>query len=358
MIPLYIKKEIKKDDLAISKINKSSFKQPRFNPATYYRQLSVSPYYYGLVILRHYISKITDFYFSSIIGAKKVDLFMITNSISSPASPGSDSKPIKIKFGRLNTYLTDSSQFGFEALLSPRLKALYCYLPSMRGENPDNRHLNQFFHCEMEIRGTLADLIPIVENYIRILAETILEMPNLIERMSNAPRKTNLVLKKIINTRCFPQISFDEAIELLKKMSKSEKKFLKVNKYGVQLTGEGEIELLKKLKTKIPVWVCYFYRDVVPFYQKPLPENKEKTLTADLLFPPLINGAFGGEIVGSGQRQDNPKEIYESLRRQKIKSKNYKWYIDLRKSKNYVTTSGFGMGIERFLAWVLGKKKY
>jgi asparaginyl-tRNA synthetase len=59
--------------------------------------------------------------------------------------------------------------------------------------------------------------------------------------------------------------------------------------------------------------------------------------------------------VGSGQRQDNVSEMYKSLKRQKISPKPYKWYIDLRKIPGYKTTSGFGMGIERFIAWFLAK---
>ena len=69
--------------------------------------------------------------------------------------PGSDSEVIPIKFGKYNSFLVDSSQFGFEPLLLNKLDKVYCYLPSMRGENPDKRHLNQFFHCEAEIKGTL-----------------------------------------------------------------------------------------------------------------------------------------------------------------------------------------------------------
>ena len=60
--------------------------------------------------------------------------------------------------------------------------------------------------------------------------------------------------------------------------------------------------------------------------------------------------------MGSGQRQNNPDKIYESLQRQKINSKNYEWYVDIRRSRNYKTTSGFGLGIERFIAWALGKE--
>jgi len=356
MIPKGIKTNIKKDDVKISKIKNSSFIQPKFNPATYCKQLQISRYYYALITLRHYIKAVSDFYFSSILGAKNVDLFMMTNSVSSPIGPGSDSEPIRIKFGKLYTYLVDSSQFGFEPLLSEKMNKVYCYLPSMRGENPDNRHLNQFFHCEMEIIGTLNDLMPMIENYVKILCETVLAMPHIVERISDNPKRTNLVLRSIVNAKKFPVITLDKAIELLTETKGDKKKFVKISKNGRSITTKGEIELLKILRAETPVWLTQFDRDTVPFYQKPLAGNKKKTINADLIFSSLISNSFGGEIVGSGQRQNTPKEMYESLRRQGINSKNYEWYINIRRSNKYKTTSGFGLGVERFISWALAKE--
>lgn len=91
----------------------------------------------------------------------------------------------------------------------------------------------------------------------------------------------------------------------------------------------------------------------MPFYQKPNPENTDQVINADLIFPPLLENSFGGEIVGCGQRQDNEQEMRESLDRQGISSDSYLWYINLRSLANYKTTSGFGIGIERFITWAL-----
>lgn len=350
-----IVENIKRDDLNVSRISKASFAQPRFNPRIYFSQVQKSNYYWALIILRHYIKTISDFYFTA-LGAKNVDLFMMTNSVSSPVGPGSDSKPINIKLGKLHAYLTDSSQFGFEPLLSTKLDKVYCYLPSLRGEDPDNRHLNQFFHCEMEIIGTLNNLMPIIENYIKILCETILLMPNIIDRISGAPNKTTSTLNKILKTKKFSTILFDEAINLLTKERKDSKNLIRISKHGKHITGKGEVELLKILKTETPTWLTHFDRDTVPFYQKPHPKNKNKAINADLIFLPLTNNSFGGEIVGAGQRQNRPREIYESFKRQTISCKEYEWYIQLRRSSFYKTTSGFGLGIERFIAWILAKE--
>ena len=354
MLPNYIKKKLLKDDLKISDKSKASFLMPVYNPSNYYKDIALNNYFYALLLLRHYIKFTSDYYFGINLGAKNIDLFMTTPSVSSPMGPGSDSDPIKIKFGKYKTFLIDSSQFGFEPLLLNNFDKVYCYLPSMRGENPDARHLNQFFHCELEIIGNLEDLIPIVEKYIKFLCETVLLMDSSINKISSNSKKTKEILKKVIKLDSFPEITFDKAVNVLIKNKK--KKYINFTNHGKDISNKGEIVLMKILKIDTPLWIKYFDRDRTPFYQKPCSENKDKTINADLLFPPITKNAFGGEIVGSGQRQDNPKEMYESLKRQNnISTKPYEWYIDLRRFSNYQTTSGFGLGIERFIAWALAK---
>ena len=351
MLPSSIKKILLEDDLKISKMKRNSFEMPDYNPRTYYKDVAVNTYFYALVLLRQYIKFTLDYYFGMELRAKNIDLFMITPSISSPTAPGSDSKPIKIRFGRLKTFLVDSAQFGLEPLLLNNLEKVYCYLPSMRGENYDRRHLNQFFHCEFEMIGTLENLIPIAEECIISLCNTILLMDNIINRISVSPKRTKFFLKKISRLHNFPIITFDEAVDILIKNKK--KDYINFTPYGRSITWKGEIELMNILRLDIPIWIKYLDRDMVPFYQKPYLKNK--TVNTDLLFPPITKGAFGGEILGSGQRQNNPKEMYESLKRQNLLPRPYEWYIDLRRLPKYRTTSGFGLGIERFITWALAK---
>ncbi|MFH1048565.1 MAG: amino acid--tRNA ligase-related protein [Patescibacteria group bacterium] len=350
----FIKKNLLEDDLKISKIAKSHFEMPVYSPLTYYKDITKTKYFFALLVLRHYIKLTSDCYFSHEVGAKNIDLFMMTPSVTSPMGPGSDSELIRIKLGDLETFLVDSSQFGFEPLLSDEVEKVYCYLPSMRGEDPDNRHLNQFYHCEAEITGTLDDLIPTVEGFVKSLCRTVLLMDNTVDRLSADSRRTKDILKKVVDLRSFPEITFDYAVDLL--IKNGMEKYVNFTDHGKDIMSKGEIKLMNILKLDTPIWIKYFDRDRVPFYQKPDPNNKDKTINADLLFPPLKNGAFGGEVVGSGQRQDDSREMYESLKRQNnILPEPYKWYIDLRKQKSYKVTSGFGLGIERFIAWALAK---
>lgn len=348
----YLKK-IQKLDKSYENKDKADFKMPVYDGQTHYIEVAKSPYFQALSIFRHYIKRSSDIFWGEMQEAYNIDLFMITQSVSSPMGPGSDSKAIEIKFGESNAYLVDSSQFGFEPLLMNEIKKVYCYLPSMRDENPNARHLNQFYHCEAEISGSLKDLKPQIEDYIRFLAKTIISMPNILNLLSNDAKVSIKKLNLLLKTEKFQEIEFDDAINLLKKSGSGN--LVNETDFGRDITSEGEIELLKLLKIDCPIWVNHYDRDRVAFYQKPYKKNK--VINADLLFPPVIENSFGGEIVGSGQRQDKVNEIYESLSRQNLDSKPYEWYINLRKLKNYKSTSGFGLGIERFIAWVLCKNK-
>jgi len=319
-----------------------------YNPEKYIDDLVTNRYFWALAILRHCIKLTSDAYWSD-VGAVNIDLFMMTPSSSSPMGPGSDSEVLSIHFGKYLTNLTDSSQFGFEPLMFHLDKA-YCYLPSMRGEDPDARHLNQFFHCEAEIVGTLDELLPFVEGYVQALARTFVALTPIIKLMSIDFSKTEQALQNIINAQSFNKKTFNEVYPCLQENPS----FYSVSDFGRNITNSGEVYIVHKMGNGLPMWLCNYDRDIVPFYQKPNPGNTNSVINADLLFAPIVEGGFGGEIVGSGQRQDNAEEITESLKRQGIDGVPYEWYINLRKQPNYKTTSGFGLGIERFIAWALG----
>lgn len=346
-----LKQQIEKIDAEVMNSTFSSFKLPKYNPKTHYIELTRSGYFYALIALRQNLKMIADHFFVEICGARNVDLFMITPSISSPMGLGSNSEAIAIKFGKFDSYLVDSSQFGFEPLLLNRMDTIYCYLPSIRGEDPDKRHLNQFFNCEAEIKGTVEKLYPLIEDFVKILAEGLTYMPNIVEKLSLNPGVTNTCLKNILHLDAFPEILFDKAVELLVKLGNEG--WVRFNESGRDLTSTGEVKLAEAGGFKTPFWIKNFDRDRVPFYQKPNPNNREKVINADMVFPPLIAGSFSGEIVGSGQRQDDADEMLESLKRQNVNPDPYEWYINLRRQDGYQTTSGFGLGVERFITWIL-----
>jgi len=260
----------------------NKYNVPKYNPDTHYLQVSKSGYFRELTIIRHHIKIASDYYWSEIQKAYNIDLFMLTPSVSSPMGPGNDSEAIKIKFGNLNTYLVDSSQFGFEPIIMNGIDKAYCYLPSMRGENPDKRHLNQFFHCEVEIKGTLEDLRPQIEGYIKHLAQMMLSQKSILKKISINYEVSIQKLEAIINKKNFEQIEFDDAVDLLLKNSFSQ--YVNQTKHGIDISSKGEYELMKILKTNTPVWINNYDRDRVAFYQKPHKYNPTKVINADLIF--------------------------------------------------------------------------
>jgi asparaginyl-tRNA synthetase len=351
MIAITLKNQISKIDLEVKNSKFDSFELPKYDPKTHYVELTRSGYFYAIIALRQNLKMIADHYFVEICDARNVDLFMVTPSISSPMGLGSDSQAIPIKFGNLDSYLVDSSQFGFEPLLLNGMDKIYCYLPSIRGEDPDKRHLNQFFNCEAEIRGDAEKLYPLIEDFVKILAEGLLLMPNILEKLSLNYKETLSCLNDILGLDKFPEITFDEAVDRL--VANGNEGYVRFNESGRDLTSAGELKLAEIAEFKTPFWVKNFDRDRVAFYQKPNSSNSDKVINADMIFPPLIKDSFGGEIVGSGQRQDSAEEMLESLKRQNVNPKPYEWYVDLRRQPNYQTTSGFGLGVERFITWIL-----
>jgi len=325
---------------------------PEYDPLTHYLEVARSPYFRHLIDFRHIIKALCDGYMSETVGAKSIDLFMLTPSVSSPMGPGSDSEAIPIKFGKLTSYLTDSSQFGFEPIIMSGVEKAYCYLPSMRGEDPDKRHLNQFFHCEAEIRGDLEDVMELAENYVKYLSFGVMEMPHLLGKISKNPNLSRQIAQLTAQTKKFKRITFDDACKLLEENGYGE--YVNTTPKGRDISSKGELALMSILRLKVPIWITHFDRNRVPFYQKPDPKDSTKVLNADLLFPPIMDGSFGGEILGAGQRQDKAVQMYESLQEQGLSSHAYEWYIDLRNDERYMMTSGFGLGIERYIAWILG----
>jgi asparaginyl-tRNA synthetase len=343
-------KAIRKQDNSVLSAN--TVRPPKYDPLTHYIEVARDDYYRNLIVFRHIIKMLCDDYMSNVIEAKIIDLFMLTPSVSSPMGPGSDSEAIPIKFGNLTSFLTDSSQFGFEPIMMNGIDKAYCYLPSLRGEDPDKRHLNQFFHCEVEIKGDLEEIMQIGEAYVKYLSAGMLECETLIKRMSTDFEKSMTIARATSADKNFQRITFDKACKMLEENGFGE--YVNKTDHGRDISSKGELALMQLLKAETPIWLTHFDRDRVPFYQKPDPTNVSKVLNADLLFPPLTQDAFGGEILGSGQRQDSVDEIYASLEKQGLSAKPYEWYINLRRDERYMSTSGFGLGIERYIAWILG----
>ena len=260
-------------------------------------------------------------------------------SSSSPSQKGSDSLPVKIKLFDKETYLVDSNQFLLEYSCRIIQKGCYYIMPCFRGEECDKRHLSQFFHSECEILGNLNDIMLLVEDYIKYITKEIYDLYK--DELEKAIGDISHIDKIINHKGSFKRITFDEAENMLKNYDKQHlnKYITYENGYRI-LNNDGEKKLIE-LNDGI-IWITHYDILSTPFYQK---TEGKSSLNADLLLG-------YGEVVGCGERFENYKDLLESLKLHEVNENDYKWYITMKKN-NPLKTSGFGMGIERYLMWLL-----
>ncbi len=302
----------------------------------FYLKAIQDPWYLFLAELYNIIyESTTDFYKKNQI---KTLLFpTTTSSVSSPMGLGSDSTPVEIIMNNNKTYLADSMQFLLEYGCRFHKNGCYSLMPSYRGEKPDKRHLSQFFHSEVEIVGNMSSAIKIAEDYIRHVAkEVYLTLKdNLLEFCDDLTHIESLINNTI------PQISFDEAISQL---NENEDEFIYNSQYNYRyLTPKGEKKLIDKYNGFI--WISNFDHLSIPFYQAFEENNTKVAKAADLLMGM-------GETIGLGERHTTGSDVIKALDIHGISHEEYKWYIEL-KEKFPLKTSGYGLGVERFICWLL-----
>lgn len=311
------------------------------NKESYYLEVLRQPWYKLLTELENLVSIETMKFYES-KGIITMHLPVTTGSISSPMGRGSDSLPVKIKIDGIDTYLADSMQFLLEYGCRLTDNGVYYIMPTFRGEKADERHLCQFYHSEAEIPGKLEDVMNLVDDYVKYLAKKVLE------KYGNKLKKelgdiSHIELVANYNGP-FKRITFDEAEAKIKELYPNDlQKYIEYEDGYRNITRYAEKKLIE-IYGGI-VWVTNYDRLAVPFYQQFDKEIEGTTRNADLLM-----GI--GETVGCGERHYDYSTLKESLDLHQVDEKEYEWYIKLRKEYP-MQTSGFGMGIERFLMWVL-----
>ena len=137
----------------------------------------------------------------------------------------------------------------------------------------------------------------------------------------------------------FPRISYGEAIQRLREQGSD-------IQWGQDLGADAETELARQFDR--PVLVYNYPRDVKAFYMKQNPEDPTTVLCDDCLAPEGY-----GEIIGGSQREDDHDLLLGRIREEGLPEEAYAWYLDLRKYGTFVH-SGFGLGVERTVAWICG----
>ncbi|MFF2039446.1 amino acid--tRNA ligase-related protein [Kitasatospora sp. NPDC058170] len=296
------------------------------------------PMYRTLVDLQDLVTTATSGFWAE-RGVKSLHLPITTGTISSPMGRGSDSLPVQIDLFGQPTYLADSMQFMLEygCRLSP--SGAWYLMPSFRGEDCDETHLNQFFHSEAELPGDLDACMEVVEAYMRHLAAGVLDK----HRDSVLAVAGSVAhIEQMLALDAFPRMTFDEAVA-----------HLGDDPYAVTdhgdwrtLTRRGEQRLLEEVSPVL--WVTHYDHLSVPFYQAYGDEDRRTARNADLLF-----GL--GEIVGCGERHLDGHETRAALAHHEVAEADYEWYVRMKQERPMHTT-GFGLGVERWLMWVLGHK--
>jgi asparaginyl-tRNA synthetase len=243
-------------------------------------------------------------------------------------------------------YLTQSGQLYNEANIFA-FKKVYCFGPTFRAEkSKTRRHLTEFWMVEPEAAFCdLDQLMEIEEQFVSYIVQEA--MKRCVAELKSLKRDVSR-LEKI--TPPFPRISYDEALTKINELRESVedpelKEQLKIE-WGMDFGAPHETALTNLYEK--PVFVYGYPSEVKAFYMEPWPGRPEVSKSVDLLAPEGY-----GEIIGGSERISNPDLLLARLHQHNLPEDAYKWYMELRRFGS-VPHSGFGMGIERTVAWICG----
>ncbi|MEI6308332.1 MAG: asparagine--tRNA ligase [bacterium] len=260
---------------------------------------------------------------------------LVDAPILTPAAVEGTTTLFPVEYFNETAYLSQSGQLYNEATCMA-LERVYCFGPAFRAEKSNTRrHLTELWMMEPEAAFfTYEDNIRLQEGLICSIVEQVLthrsrELESL-ERNSDALRKV---------TAPFPRITYDDALQMLAEGG------LELP-WGEDLGAPQEAFLCGRYEK--PVFLTHFPVACKAFYMKPDPQRLEVTLSADLLAPEGY-----GEIIGGSERIDSLELLEERIRQHNLPMEPYRWYLDLRRF-GPVPHAGFGIGVERTVAWICG----
>lgn len=235
-------------------------------------------------------------------------------------------------FGQ-KAYLSQSGQLYMEPA-AMAFNKVYCFGPTFRAEkSKTRRHLTEFWMIEPEVAYmNLEQDMDLAEDFLVYVVSRVLE-----ER-----REEFDILERDIKPleaiqKPFPRLDYDDAVKLIHAAGID---FEDGNDFG------GTDETVISEKFDRPVMVHRYPAAIKAFYMKNDPENMDKALCVDVLAPEGY-----GEIIGGGQREDDYQTLLDKIQRHELPEESFKWYLDVRKYGS-VPHAGFGMGIERTVAWL------
>lgn len=282
---------------------------------------------HAIIKIRHEIIKACRDYFDD-LGFTLVDTPIFT-----PNACEGTTTLFETEYFDQKAYLTQSGQLYNEATAAAFGK-VYCFGPTFRAEkSKTRRHLMEFWMVEPEVAyATLEDTMQLAEGLICFVIERILTRRR--PQLEVLERNTG-ILEGI--SRPFPRLSYDDAV---KRMQAAGSEI----QWGGDFGGGDETILSEQYSS--PVMVHRYPSEVKAFYMQPDPERPEVALCVDVLAPEGY-----GEIIGGGQRIHDYELLMQRLKQHNLSIAPFQWYLDLRKYGT-VPHAGFGMGIERMVAWL------
>ena len=285
---------------------------------------------HAVMKVRNEIIRATYEYFNN-EGFTKVDPPILTGS-----SPEGGSELFHTKYFDEDAYLSQSGQLHLEAA-AMALGKVFSFGPTFRAEkSKTRRHLIEFWMIEPEMAFyEHEDNLKVQEEYVSHVVQSVLK--NCQIELKILGRDTSK-LEQI--QAPFPRITYDEALKFL-----HEKGFTDVQ-WGDDFGAPHETAIAENYDK--PVFITHYPTTLKPFYMQPDPQRPEVVLCADLIAPEGY-----GEIIGGSERIHDFDLLKQRLDEHNLPLDAYQWYLDLRQYGS-VPHSGFGLGLERTVAWISG----
>ncbi|AMQ06850.1 MULTISPECIES: asparagine--tRNA ligase [Sporosarcina] len=286
---------------------------------------------------QHAVMKIRDeviratYEFFHMNGFVKVDPPILTGS-----SPEGTSELFKTKYFDEDAFLSQSGQLYMEAA-AMALGKVFSFGPTFRAEkSKTRRHLIEFWMIEPEMAFVeFEESLVVQEQYVTHVIQSVLQnCPIELERLDRDLSK----LEKI--QAPFPRISYDDAIKFL-----NDNGFDDI-KWGEDFGAPHETAIAESYD--MPVFITHYPIGIKPFYMQPHPDRDDVVLCADLIAPEGY-----GEIIGGSERVHDYELMKQRIKEHNLDESAYEWYLDLSKY-GAVPHSGFGLGLERTVAWISG----
>lgn len=260
---------------------------------------------------------------------------LVDTPILTPSACEGTTTLFEIDYFGQKAYLTQSGQLYNEATCAA-LGKVYCFGPTFRAEkSKTRRHLMEFWMVEPEMPFCeLDENMEIAEDLLVYIVERVLE----VRRRELAILERDITPLEAVK-KPFPRVHYDDAIAILKAKGSD-------IVWGDDFGGDDETILTKQFDR--PIIVHRFPAAVKAFYMKRDPARPELSLSMDVLAPEGY-----GEVIGGGQREDELAILEASIKAHGLPMEAFTWYLDLRRYGS-CPHSGFGLGLERTVAWICG----